>query len=62
MYEHYKTHCIARQLTPVNSATFGKLIRVVFPELKTRRLGVRGQSKYHYCGIRVKPSSESHQT
>lgn len=25
----------------------------MFPEIKTRRLGVRGQSKYHYCGIRL---------
>ncbi|CEJ04000.1 hypothetical protein RMCBS344292_17970 [Rhizopus microsporus] len=24
MYEHYKAHCAARNLTPVNSATFGK--------------------------------------
>ncbi|KAG1325433.1 hypothetical protein G6F62_008552 [Rhizopus arrhizus] len=62
MYEHYKAHCIARHLVPVNSATFGKLIRIVFPELKTRRLGVRGQSKYHYCGIRVRASTEAHQT
>ncbi|CEG81690.1 Putative Sak1 [Rhizopus microsporus] len=62
MYEHYKAHCAARNLTPVNSATFGKLIRVVFPDLKTRRLGVRGQSKYHYCGIRVRASNEPNQT
>ncbi|KAI8090928.1 RFX DNA-binding domain-containing protein [Gilbertella persicaria] len=54
MFEHYKSYCIANKLQPVNSATFGKLLRVVFPALKTRRLGVRGQSKYHYCGIRVK--------
>ncbi|KAG2193980.1 hypothetical protein INT47_000768 [Mucor saturninus] len=54
MFEHYKAFCTANNLTPVNSATFGKLLRVVFPELKTRRLGVRGQSKYHYCGIRVR--------
>lgn len=62
MYEHYKAHCAARNLTPVNSATFGKLIRVVFPDLKTRRLGVRGQSKYHYCGIRVRASNEPNPT
>ncbi|GAA5796952.1 hypothetical protein HPULCUR_002330 [Helicostylum pulchrum] len=54
MFEHYKIDCTSQDLTPVNSATFGKLLRVVFPDLKTRRLGVRGQSKYHYCGIRVR--------
>src|SRR5205814_6832538 len=25
----------------------------MFPDIKTRRLGVRGQSKYHYCGIKL---------
>ncbi|KAI8360012.1 RFX DNA-binding domain-containing protein [Blakeslea trispora] len=59
MFEHYKAYCVANGLRPVNSATFGKLLRVVFPSLKTRRLGVRGQSKYHYCGIRVKNAYDS---
>ncbi|CAO3649562.1 unnamed protein product [Mucor hiemalis] len=58
MFEHYKTYCTSSNLTPVNSATFGKLLRIVFPELKTRRLGVRGQSKYHYCGIRVRTADD----
>lgn len=58
MFEHYKIDCTAQDLTPVNSATFGKLLRVVFPDLKTRRLGVRGQSKYHYCGIRVRTAED----
>jgi phage/plasmid-associated DNA primase len=59
MFEHYKAYCTSNDLTPVNSATFGKLLRVVFPELKTRRLGVRGQSKYHYCGIRVRTTDDN---
>lgn len=58
MYEHYQASCITNHLTPVNSATFGKLLRNVFPDLKTRRLGTRGQSKYHYCGIRVRTSQD----
>ena len=45
------------QMEPVNAASFGKLIRSVFPNLKTRRLGTRGNSKYHYYGIRVKDES-----
>ncbi|KAI9484449.1 hypothetical protein BDB00DRAFT_855519 [Zychaea mexicana] len=52
MYEHYRSTCERCNASPVNSATFGKLIRHVFPEISTRRLGTRGQSKYHYCGIR----------
>ena len=35
----------------LNPASFGKLVRVLFPGLKTRRLGVRGESKYHYVSF-----------
>ncbi len=41
----------------MNAASFGKLIRSVFLGLRTRRLGTRGNSKYHYYGIRIKPDS-----
>lgn len=41
----------------MNAASFGKLIRSVFIGLRTRRLGTRGNSKYHYYGIRIKPGS-----
>ena len=33
------------------------MIRSVFLGLRTRRLGTRGNSKYHYYGIRVKQNS-----
>ena len=57
LYSHYETHCTSEKTDPVNQASFGKLIRSVFPNLKTRRLGTRGNSKYHYYGIRVKEDS-----
>ncbi|XP_032241539.2 DNA-binding protein RFX2 isoform X2 [Nematostella vectensis] len=57
LYNHYLTHCQTHKLDPVNAASFGKLIRSVFLGLRTRRLGTRGNSKYHYYGIRIKPSS-----
>ncbi|XP_018493998.1 DNA-binding protein RFX2 [Galendromus occidentalis] len=57
LYNHYLRHCSENNLDPVNAASFGKLIRSVFLGLRTRRLGTRGNSKYHYYGIRVKPSS-----
>ncbi|XP_044018453.1 DNA-binding protein RFX2 isoform X1 [Aphidius gifuensis] len=57
LYNHYLRHCIDNKLDPVNAASFGKLIRSVFLGLRTRRLGTRGNSKYHYYGIRVKPNS-----
>jgi regulatory factor X 1/2/3 len=57
LYYHYLKHCKENSLEPVNAASFGKLIRSVFLGLKTRRLGTRGNSKYHYYGIRIKPGS-----
>lgn len=54
LYDHYLEFCQSQQSEPVNSATFGKIIRSVFPTLRTRRLGTRGNSKYHYFGIGLK--------
>ena len=34
-----------------------QIIRQMFPNLTTRRLGTRGQSRYHYYGLAVKESS-----
>ncbi|KAG8185612.1 hypothetical protein JTE90_023311 [Oedothorax gibbosus] len=61
LYNHYLRHCSEHKLDPVNAASFGKLIRSVFLGLRTRRLGTRGNSKYHYYGIRVKPNSPLNQ-
>ncbi|XP_013117122.2 DNA-binding protein RFX2 [Stomoxys calcitrans] len=57
LYNHYIQHCNESKIEPVNAASFGKLIRSVFSGLRTRRLGTRGNSKYHYYGIRIKPES-----
>ncbi|XP_041696919.1 MHC class II regulatory factor RFX1 [Coregonus clupeaformis] len=57
LYCHYLLHCQEHKLEPVNAASFGKLIRSVFMGLRTRRLGTRGNSKYHYYGLRIKASS-----
>ena len=54
VYARYVGLCAAEKLKPLNPASFGKLVRAVYPDIKTRRLGVRGQSKYHYCGIKLR--------
>ncbi len=36
----------------------GKIIRSVFPRLKTRRLGPRGKTKHHYHGISISSASK----
>ncbi|KAI9311117.1 RFX DNA-binding domain-containing protein [Dichotomocladium elegans] len=53
IYAHYIAHAKANadNEQAVNSATLGKLVKHVFPWVKTRRLGHRGRSKYYYCGI-----------
>ncbi|GAB6022260.1 DNA-binding protein rfx6 [Chamberlinius hualienensis] len=58
LYQHYQDFCLNHGFTSVGAATFGKVIRQRFPKLTTRRLGTRGQSRYHYYGIGIKPSSQ----
>ena len=57
LYDAYDDHCGRTASSPVNVASFGKIIRAVFPGIQTRRLGVRGMSRYYYHGIRVRHQS-----
>lgn len=61
LYTHYQQHCQETGQIITCQASFGKVIRQLFPWLKARRLGTRGKSKYHYCGIRlVRPEVPIH--
>lgn len=51
VYSTYAETCATERVQPLNPASFGKLVRVIFPGLQTRRLGVRGESKYHYVDL-----------
>ncbi|KAL2760593.1 hypothetical protein ACRALDRAFT_1038460 [Sodiomyces alcalophilus JCM 7366] len=53
VYANYASRCATERITVLNPASFGKLVRVLFPGLKTRRLGVRGESKYHYVNFHL---------
>ncbi|XP_041467472.1 transcription factor RFX4-like, partial [Lytechinus variegatus] len=57
LYVHYLDFCRRSAVVPINAASFGKIIRQQFPQITTRRLGTRGQSKYHYYGLAVLESS-----
>ncbi|KAM5251308.1 DNA-binding protein RFX8 [Hipposideros larvatus] len=57
MYEIYVETCGQNAQNHVSPATFGKLVHFVFPDLGTRRLGTRGNARYHYDGICIKKSS-----
>ncbi|KIY49208.1 hypothetical protein FISHEDRAFT_41016, partial [Fistulina hepatica ATCC 64428] len=59
LYFSYRRVCEQYGIPHINTATLGKAIRLCFPTIKTRRLGVRGNSKYHYCGIRPATSAEA---
>ncbi|OAK94853.1 hypothetical protein IQ06DRAFT_320856 [Phaeosphaeriaceae sp. SRC1lsM3a] len=51
VYSKYAERCGTDRVIPLNPASFGKLVRVIFPGIQTRRLGVRGESKYHYVDL-----------
>lgn len=51
VYANYALRCSTERITVLNPASFGKLVRVLFPAVRIRRLGVRGESKYHYVNF-----------
>jgi regulatory factor X len=51
VHTQYAGRCARHHLQPLNPASFGKLVRVLFPDIGTRRLGIRGESKYHYVDL-----------
>ncbi|KAL4629509.1 DNA-binding protein RFX5 [Arapaima gigas] len=51
VYETYKRHCDNLHYRPLSAANFGKIIRDIFPNIKARRLGGRGQSKYPFSSV-----------
>ncbi|KAL7664782.1 RFX-type winged-helix domain-containing protein [[Candida] zeylanoides] len=61
IYARYVQICADNSLMPLSPASFGKLVRILFPNLTTRRLGMRGQSKYHYCGIKLVGDNSFHE-
>ncbi|KAK2787360.1 hypothetical protein FQN52_007264 [Onygenales sp. PD_12] len=63
VYCSYAEKCGTERVSVLNPASFGKLVRIIFPNVQTRRLGVRGESKYHYVDLSIrepepKPLSE----
>ncbi|MCJ1416055.1 hypothetical protein MMC32_002390 [Xylographa parallela] len=51
VFSSYANGCGTERVPPLNPASFGKLVRIIFPGIQTRRLGVRGESKYHYVEL-----------
>ncbi|KAM6943597.1 DNA-binding protein RFX7-like [Xenentodon cancila] len=62
VYDEYKSFCDNLNYHPLSAADFGKMMKNVFPNMKARRLGMRGKSKYpllewtlSYSGLRKRP-------
>ncbi|SCV73888.1 BQ2448_6318 [Microbotryum intermedium] len=58
LYASYVTACQRFSMSALNTATFGKMIRAVHPNVLTRRLGGRTDSRYHYIDFRPANSQE----
>ncbi|KAL2361280.1 hypothetical protein RJZ56_005818 [Blastomyces dermatitidis] len=54
VYCSYAEKCGSERVSVLNPASFGKLVRIIFPNVQTRRLGVRGESKYHYVDLSIR--------
>lgn len=55
VFARYTERCGNERVPTLNPASFGKLVRIIFPNVQTRRLGVRGESKYHYVDLSLLP-------
>ena len=59
VYSKYSDICRDCGMEALCNAAFGKLIKVFHPGIKTRRLGIRGSSRYNYCGIEMIEKSQN---
>ncbi len=44
----FRSYCDNLGYHPLSAADFGKIMKNVFPNMKARRLGMRGKSKYPF--------------
>src|SRR5271155_4137726 len=58
VFSRYTERCGNERVPTLNPASFGKLVRIIFPNVQTRRLGVRGESKYHYVDLSLFPEED----
>lgn len=58
VFSRYSHRCGNEKVPTLNPASFGKLVRIIFPNVQTRRLGVRGESKYHYVDLSLIPEED----
>ncbi|KAL0267971.1 UNVERIFIED_CONTAM: hypothetical protein PYX00_010083 [Menopon gallinae] len=52
VYDQYLKYCENISMKPLSTADFGKVMKQVYPGVRPRRLGTRGNSRYCYSGMR----------
>ncbi|CAH0551019.1 unnamed protein product [Brassicogethes aeneus] len=52
VYDEYHRFCDENKFKPLSQADFGKAMKQVYPNVRARRLGTRGKSRYCYSGLR----------
>ncbi|XP_014215978.1 probable serine/threonine-protein kinase nek3 [Copidosoma floridanum] len=52
VYDEYNIFCANNSMKPLSTADFGKVMKQVYPRVRPRRLGTRGNSRYCYSGMR----------
>ncbi|XP_053997704.1 uncharacterized protein LOC128886655 isoform X1 [Hylaeus anthracinus] len=52
VYDEYNMYCMRNSMKPLSTADFGKVMKQVYPRVRPRRLGTRGNSRYCYAGMR----------
>ncbi|GJQ76728.1 hypothetical protein Trydic_g15573 [Trypoxylus dichotomus] len=52
VYDEYFAYCEKKNIKPLSTADFGKVMKQVYPRVRPRRLGTRGNSQYCYSGLR----------
>ncbi|XP_077262842.1 uncharacterized protein LOC143897803 [Temnothorax americanus] len=52
VYDEYNVYCTRNSMKPLSTADFGKVMKQVYPRVRPRRLGTRGNSRYCYAGMR----------
>ena len=53
-----RDYCNVNNLKALSTADFGKVMKQVYPQVRPRRLGTRGNSRYCYAGLKKKVKLE----
>lgn len=59
LYTLYQVFCTSRGLESTTVSGFGRMVYRVFPELQSRRIGTRPNTKMNYSGVRLATSDDA---